>query len=144
MRVLESKVVRHWLVVLLLCMLIALPSLVCLPLMPRGPVFDKVAHCLVYAVAGFFVFRGALALPLGKSRGAAICFAFLVAAVIGTVDEVIQLFVPNRQMDRMDLLFDLVGITGGICFYLVMGWRGGNSPHESFPGRKEVKGKPYI
>ena len=125
MRILESKVVRHWLIVLLICVLIALPSLFCLPFMPRGPVFDKVAHFLVYAMAGFFVLRGALALPLGQSRGAAICFAFLVAAFIGTMDEVIQLFAPNRQMDRMDLLFDLVGIICGICFYLMVGWRGG-------------------
>ena len=129
MRILESKGVRNWLAVLLLCALIVLPSLIQLP-MPRGPVFDKVVHLLVYAAAGCFVLRGALAMPMGKSRIAAICFAFLVAAVIGTLDEVIQLFAPNRQMDRVDLIFDFAGIICGICFYLML-QRGDGSPPQA-------------
>ena len=67
MRSSESKGVRNWIAVLLLCVLIFLPSLVHVP-MPRGPFNDKVAHLLVYAVAGFLVLRGARSLPLGQSR----------------------------------------------------------------------------
>jgi VanZ family protein len=119
MSIFASKAFRSWLAVFLLCVLIFLPSLMHLPL-PRGPYYDKVAHLLVYGAAGFFVLRGARALPLGQHRMAAICFAFLLAAFIGMADEVIQLFVPNRYMDRVDFFFDLVGIACGIVLYLVI------------------------
>ncbi|WP_300672436.1 VanZ family protein [Desulfoluna sp.] len=119
MGVLGSKVFRSWLAVFLLCVLIFLPSLMHLP-MPRGPYYDKVLHLLVYTAAGFFVLRGARSLPLGQHRLAAISFAFLLAALIGMADEVIQLFVPNRFMDRVDFLFDLAGIVCGIALYLVL------------------------
>ena len=119
MRISESKGVRNWVAVLLLCVLIFLPSLVHLP-MPRGPFNDKVAHLLVYAVAGFLVLRGARSLPLGQSRAAAVCFAFLVAVLIGMADEVHQLFVPRRSMDRMDFLCDIVGVICGIGLYLIV------------------------
>lgn len=127
MKLLESKGVRSWFAVLLLCALIFLPSLIHLP-MPRGPYWDKVAHLLVYAAAGFFVLRGARALPLGQSRLAAVCFAFLVAAVIGMADEVHQLFVPRRSMDRVDFLFDLAGIACGIGLYLIAWQREARRP----------------
>ena len=119
MKVLGSKGLRSWLAVLLLCMLIFLPSLIRLP-MPKGPVLDKVFHLLAYASAGFFVLRGARALPLGQNRIAAVCFAFLLAASIGAADEVLQLFAPNRHMDRVDFFFDLAGIVSGICLYLFL------------------------
>lgn len=125
----ESKVLRSWLAVLLLCVLILLPSLVRLP-MPRGPFGDKIVHFFVYGVAGFVVLRGARALPLGQCRVAAICFAFLLATVIGVTDEVIQLFAPNRHMDRVDLLFDMIGIVVGICLYLVRWTREGQKPRD--------------
>lgn len=130
MKIIESTVLRHWLAVLLLCVLIFLPSLIHLP-MPKGPVCDKVAHLLVYGVAGFLVLRGARSLPLGQNRLIAIVFAFLMAATIGAADEVIQLFVPSRQMDRVDFLFDLAGIVAGICLYLVLWLREGRKPRES-------------
>ncbi|SCX77045.1 VanZ family protein [Desulfoluna spongiiphila] len=119
MRISESKGVRNWVAVLLLCVLIFLPSLVHLP-MPRGPFNDKVAHLLVYAVVGFLVLRGARSLPLGQSRVAAVCFAFLVAVLIGMADEVHQLFVPRRSMDRVDFLCDIVGVTCGIVLYVIV------------------------
>lgn len=125
----ESRVLRSWLAVLLLCLLIFLPSLVHLP-MPKGNVCDKVAHLIIYSVAGFFVLRGARALPIGQSRPAAVCFAFLVAAVIGVVDELHQLFVPSRQMDRVDFLFDLAGIAIGIGVYLVVWLRKGRKAQD--------------
>lgn len=129
MRIIESNVVRRWLAVLLLCVLIFLPSLIHLP-MPKGPVCDKVVHLLVYGVAGFLVLRGARSLPLGQNRLIAVIFAFLVAATIGVADEVFQLFVPSRQMDRVDYLFDLAGIVAGICLYLVLWLREGRKPRD--------------
>jgi len=129
MRNLESKGVRNWFAVLLLCVLIFLPSLIHLP-MPRGPVNDKVAHLLVYFVVGFLVLRGARSLPLGQSRFAAVCFAFLVAVTIGMADEVHQFFVPRRSMDRMDFLCDIVGVVCGICIYLIVWAREERKRHD--------------
>lgn len=119
MRISESKGVRNWFAVLLLCALIFLPSLVHLP-MPRGPFNDKVAHLLVYTAAGYLVLRGVRCLPMAKSRVAAVCFAFLVAVLIGMADEVHQLFVPRRSMDRVDFLCDIVGVVLGIALYLIV------------------------
>lgn len=81
-------------------------------------------------MAGFLVLRGARSLPLGQNRLIAVIFAFLVAATIGVADEVFQLFVPSRQMDRVDYLFDLAGIVAGICLYLVLWLREGRKPRD--------------
>lgn len=95
-----------------------LPSFLKVPL-PSGPVNDKFFHFLVYLVAGFVVMRGACLSPMGERPVVAICFAFLLTAAVGVVDEVHQLFVPGRQMDRLDLLCDLAGSAVGIGIYLV-------------------------
>ena len=114
---LPSKVVRSWLAVVFFVFCLFTPSVLHIPT-PGGHVVDKLLHFGVYLVAGVVVMRGTCHLPMGQSRLVAACFAFLVAGTIGVVDEVHQLFVPGRQMDRVDLLFDFIGIVVGIFSYL--------------------------
>lgn len=118
------KVVQSWVTALVCILCLFLPSFLRLPT-PSGPVTDKLFHLVVYAVAGFVVMRGVCHLPMGESPLVAFMFAFLLIGAVGVVDEIHQLFVPGRQMDRLDLVFDLVGAASGISLFLVWQRRNG-------------------
>jgi VanZ family protein len=50
--------------------------------------------------------------------------AIVVSGVIGFCDEVIQIFTPNRTLDRVDYFFDILGSLSGILLYVAIkrGW----------------------
>jgi len=80
--------------------------------------FDKVAHILVFAVFG-------LLLSLGFFKALKSSFlikGFLVLLsgfLLGILDEVHQSFVPERELEILDMIADGVGIMIGLCVYLI-------------------------
>jgi len=74
------------------------------------PGLDKLTHVFLYGVQGFLVWR-AIRWP-GEIRVFSLMRVLAVAgsiAVLGTVDEVHQLWIPGRSMEGGDLLADLAG-----------------------------------
>ena len=49
-------------------------------------------------------------------------FALCVAAGYGGLDELTQLFIPGRDCDVVDWLYDVVGTLTGIGAFLVVDW----------------------
>ena len=82
-------------------------------------IWDKGAHFAVYGVLGFFV-CGALRLRGGRPL-VALAFTAAIAAVLGGLDEVHQMFVPGRCPGLDDATADLIGgIFGGIIALAVL------------------------
>lgn len=76
------------------------------------PALDKLTHLLLYAVLGFLLSR-AIRWPGGP--GFAVGRILTVAgalAVLGTVDEIHQVWIPGRGMEGADLFADIAG--GGL------------------------------
>lgn len=85
---------------------------------PKGILgFDKVIHCVEYAVLAFLIAR-ALARGAGPNRGAiAAIVAALLSTTYGASDEFHQSFVPGRSSDGYDLVADAVGsLLGAAAF----------------------------
>jgi VanZ family protein len=80
---------------------------------------DKVFHFLEYLPFGLLVIRAFL-----KTRSSpkvnSLLLTVLVIIVYALSDEFHQRFVPDRQFDLIDALFDTIGALTGSCFYL---WR---------------------
>jgi len=75
---------------------------------------DKIAHVSEYAVLAFLLYRalkkrgGPYSVPPHFSTSALIAFAYAV------LDEIHQEFVPGREMQLIDLGYDLVGIIAAL------------------------------
>lgn len=75
--------------------------------------FDKIAHFVEYAVFGFLLLR---ALGIDKSKVFNIdvrLFVVIISVVFGISDEFHQAFVPGRDADIADFLFDGIGAFAG-------------------------------
>ncbi len=81
--------------------------------------FDKLAHILEFAVLG-------LLLSLGFFKALKSSFlikGFLVllsGLFLGIMDEVHQSFVPDRELEILDMIADGVGIMIGLFVYMVL------------------------
>lgn len=104
-----------------------------LPL-PQFPFADKVAHGITYFGLGVLIaFRGGLtAKLLGRdvlhwTKGGWIAPA--IGMLYGLLDEIHQLYTPNRTFDLKDLAVDILGIAAG--FWLARKWdlRHSRHPH---------------
>jgi len=81
-------------------------------------VSDKVLHFSAYAVLAFFaVWVLPWAIQRPHFRG---LWVFLLLAVYGAVDELLQNFVPHRQADVLDWLADIAGAAVGIAIYYLL------------------------
>jgi len=90
-----------------------------IPLFPI-PHFDTIAHVGVYGVFGFLlhraVFHGTRLGPLGWAWLA----AFAIGQIYGILDEIHQLWIPDRFCEVSDGLADGFGVaTGVLVYYLV-------------------------
>lgn len=84
---------------------------------------DKVIHAVLYAVLGALVSIGIRKSEKNPSAWSQCFVPILFAAVYGTVDEIHQSFVPNRDFDLGDILADLAGASIAQMVLLYVWWR---------------------
>jgi VanZ family protein len=112
----KHDLVRYWLPLGVYGLLIFIQSM--RPLMiPALRHLDKPLHFVAYAILGILVFRALRSLPGSFGTVMTILAAVFVSAIVGCGDELIQIFVPSRTLDRADFLFDVLGSFSGIVVY---------------------------
>ena len=110
---------RIWLPLGIYCLLILIQASLPLPVF-RLRHADKVVHFAAYAILGVLLFRALASMEERKSTWLTILFAVFLSAIIGFSDEIIQVFVPTRNIDRVDFFYDVFGSFSGILLYLGM------------------------
>ncbi|MXW28598.1 MAG: VanZ family protein [Chloroflexi bacterium] len=89
----------------------------------RTAVLAERSHLVEYAVLGAFVYA---ALAERVAGGRRVPFAWLWALVlttlVGTLDELVQLFIPGRHFDPVDILFNFLAATFAIAGRAGIGW----------------------
>jgi VanZ family protein len=84
------------------------------------PYFDKVVHCGLFAVFGFFSVYGAGFLREFRYR---LLFGLVLGLVLAVGTELGQSLVPSRDTSLLDLAADLLGLFFGlVCFTLMYSW----------------------
>jgi VanZ family protein len=83
--------------------------------------WDKLAHTFEYAVLAFLLFRR-LRRKEQWLLQKAFWFTLIACSLWGAVDEVHQLFIPNRACTWQDWVADTVGVVG-VCMVLKF-WEG--------------------
>ncbi|GAG83877.1 unnamed protein product [marine sediment metagenome] len=108
--------IKYWLPVYLFAGLIFfLSSLPELPQPPlKFPFLDKIGHLLEYALFGYLLKRGFSNSPRPKLSSYSSFLAVLTAFLYGVSDEIHQIFVPTRNPEVLDLLFDGIGAVLGV------------------------------
>lgn len=88
------------------------------------PVWDKLAHFVVYAAGGALAFRMMSLVPRWPRAFSAVSAALVLCTAWGVLDEVHQSFVPGRSSDAADVVADACGAAAGAWgMLLVTGWR---------------------
>lgn len=79
---------------------------------------DKLVHFCVYALLGMLVTRALWAFALGPVRAGVL--GALLSAGYGVLDEIHQMFVPNRSPELLDVAADASGSLLGALAYLLL------------------------
>lgn len=110
---------KYWLPLIIYCLLIFVQTMFDMPIKKLNN-FDKYLHFIVYALLGMLIFRAFTTI----SKKINIIFIFIisvfVSTLIGTTDEIFQLFTPTRTLDCRDILFDFLGSIFGIIIFLLI------------------------
>jgi len=113
------RAARLWAPVILWAVMIFVLSSYESPLGIRVKVFgfDKAGHAAIYGVLAFLIARAFTGRAAGWS-GAKIFFAAVVLTFLyGVSDELHQTFVPGRDGNVADAIFDLIGACAGAYLY---------------------------
>ena len=114
----KKKAITSWIQLALYCALIFIQSSFPMP-MKQFHHSDKLIHFLAYAVLGVLVFRALKFLPTGDNVLLRVVMAIVISGLVGVSDEILQVFVPNRTLDREDLYYDVAGCFSGIMAYIL-------------------------
>ena len=78
-----------------------------------APVFeyDKLLHLVEYYIFGYLLMRAFTTSPDSSLAGKAVFATILIGTAYGASDEFHQYFVPGRNWDLLDVLFDAAGAT---------------------------------
>ena len=114
-----STFLRYWLPVIIYAAAIFIASSISEPLkgVELFPYSDKLLHFLEYAIFGFLMIRALSSSKPGKSLLFLRVAAVVIVVLYGFTDEVHQYFVPQRDMDILDLLSDGLGAFIGQAFF---------------------------
>jgi VanZ family protein len=85
-----------------------------------GPMWDKLAHLLAYAVLAILLLLPLCGGRLWEIRGVTAATAVLLATLYGAADEVHQAFTPDRSPDVRDLVADALGATVGVLVIVLL------------------------
>ena len=83
---------------------------------PPGPDFvmkDKLAHFGEYFVLGLLLFAG-IGWTVSRSGFITFLFLFAVGVSVAALDELLQSYIPGRNMDLYDWFADAAGVAVGI------------------------------
>ena len=81
------------------------------------PNIDKIAHFIEYAILGFLLARAIFKSGFKSGSLAVFIIAVAIAVVFAAFDEWHQSFVPGRNTDMIDFMFDMFGSLTGIFIY---------------------------
>lgn len=123
----KRKAITSWIQLGVYCALILGQSTLPLP-MKQFHHADKLAHFVAYAVLGVLVFRALRFIPQGDKVYLRIFMAVVISAMVGLSDEILQIFVPTRTLDRVDLFYDVAGCFIGILAYILYKMNTNNPP----------------
>lgn len=113
---------------------------------PPGPDFelkDKLAHAVEYFVLGLLLFGG-IGWTVSRSKLITFLFLFAVGVSIGALDELLQSYTPNREMDFYDWIADAVGVALGVALCVVAGFGARQRRNGALPGDASGAGKEAV
>lgn len=94
-------------------------------------------HLFEYSVVALFIYE---ALTERASQGRRVpmraLLAILITSFIGALDEGIQLFLPNRVFDPIDILFNVIASVMGVSVSATLGWARGWVKRENISSSK--------
>lgn len=82
--------------------------------------FDKVVHFFEYAVFAFLIYRSFSNLTQRLRDKYVILLSILVVVLFSMFDEIYQSYVPGRQSDPVDMIFDILGAS---CIIILLSFR---------------------
>ena len=81
------------------------------------------SHLIEYSVLAVFIYEAlAERARHGRRVPAPALLAILATSLIGTIDEVIQLFLPHRHFDWTDMLFNFLASVMAVLSLIVLAW----------------------
>ena len=81
------------------------------------------SHVIEYSVLAVFIFEALTERAAqGRSVPVPAVLAVLATALVGAVDEGIQLFVPDRVFDPVDIVFNVLAGVMAVAASLALGW----------------------
>ncbi len=90
------------------------------------------SHLIEYSVLAVLVYE-ALTERAGRGRRVPVpaLLAILATSLVGALDEIIQLFLPSRVFDPVDILFNILAAVMAVIAMVVLGWgrRWGRQEH---------------
>lgn len=90
---------------------------------PPGPDFvmkDKLAHFGEYLVLGLLLFGG-IGWTVSRSGLITFLFLFAVGVSVAALDELLQGYIPGRNMDLYDWFADAAGVAVGVGLGMLTG-----------------------
>ncbi len=114
----KRKAITSWVQLGLYLALILGQSTLPLPVKPFHHA-DKVAHFVAYGILGVLVFRALRFIPLGDRPVFRVFMALVISGLVGLSDEILQVLVPTRTLDKDDLYYDVAGCFTGIMGYIL-------------------------
>ncbi len=80
---------------------------------------DKIVHMAMYGMLGFLLFRALSYSGIFSKSGflKGYVYAFFYIVSVGACDEFLQRFIPYRNPDFVDYIFDIFGAHVGCLFY---------------------------
>ena len=108
----------YWFPIIIYCVLIFIQSSYpAIKSAPEWPYFDKVLHCIAYALLGALFLRAFKTSRLKNNIKLMLILSILCSSLYGISDEIHQYFVPYRDADLMDVLADMLGGILGVYIY---------------------------
>lgn len=114
----KRKAIVSWIQLGVYCALILAQATLPLPMKPFHHA-DKFVHFVAYAVLGVLVFRALRFIPLGDRLFLRVVMAVIISGMVGLSDEILQVFVPTRTLDKDDFYYDVAGCFIGIMVYIL-------------------------
>jgi VanZ family protein len=90
---------------------------------PPGPDFvmkDKLAHFGEYFILGLLLFAG-IGWTVSRSGFITFLFLFAVGVSVAALDELLQSYIPGRNMDLYDWFADAAGVAAGVGLGILTG-----------------------
>ncbi|MGD8548659.1 MAG: VanZ family protein [Desulfobacterales bacterium] len=114
----------YWFPIIIYCVLIFIQSSYpSIKHTPELPYFDKVLHCVAYALLGVLFLRAFKTSRIKNNVKLMVILSVVLSSLYGVSDEIHQYFVPFREADLLDVLADTLGGILGVYIYQAIAGR---------------------